>query len=216
MKNGFKLLLMFTGLSLILLSQCKADNPDKIIEDFSSTLTRIKQYDYGKSHTWLEDLQNIMVRVYNNPQTYEKVESLIIDALNSEISDTAKQMICPYLGPIASIKAIPVLKMMLHDDFLSASALGVLQQIPDPAADKTLLETLPESRGLTKIGIINVMGLRKDQESVIVLNDLIFDRDTLMSKAAIASMGLIGNDQACRLVMFFDWCCVLDKLVRSR
>jgi len=190
------LTIMSIGLCLLVMPQCKADDPDQIIDDFSSTLALIKQYDYGKSHAWLEDFQNIMVRVYNNPQSYEKIESLMIETLGSEISIAAKQMICSYLGSIASAKAISVLEKMLLDDQLSASALQVLQKIPDPAVDHTLLEALSETDGLTKVGVINVIALRKDKKSVNALSALIFDRDILLSKSAIFALGNIGSDQA--------------------
>jgi HEAT repeat protein len=177
-------------------SQCKADNPDQIISDFSSTLSLVRQYDYGKSHAWLEDFQNIMVSVYNNPQTHDQVESMMIDALNTKISLASKQMICSFLTPIATAKSIPVLKEMLTDDQLSASALSVMQMIPDPAVDQILVKALSVTNGLTKVGIVNVIAIRKDKSTVKALSKLIFDEDIILAKASISALGKIGDDLA--------------------
>ncbi len=187
----------FPALLLLLCLQCKTDDSEKIIADFKSTLTLVKQYDYGKSHSWLDEFQKTMTKVYNNPQIYGEIESLMIEALKTEALPAAKQMICSYMGPIASGKSVPVLKGMVMDEHLSASALSVLQQIPDQVADEALLEALSAAEGLIQQGIINVLAVRKNPNAVYPLSELIFDPDIPIRRSAVFALGKIGTDEAC-------------------
>jgi HEAT repeat protein len=185
---------------LLLCVQSKAEDTDKIIEDFKTSLGLVSQYDYGKSHAWLDEFQKIMARVYNNPQIYGEIESLMVDGLSSDASPAAKQMICNYLGPLASGKSVSILKDMAMDVELSSSALSVLQQIPDQAADKALLELLPLADGKVQQGIINVLAKRKSPEAVDPLEELIFEDDPNISTAAVFALGQIGSKEACSIL----------------
>ena len=183
-------------LLLILLPQCKSANTEKIVTEFKSILAFIEDYEYGLSHAWMEDFQNIMVKVYNNPETYEEIESSIIDALKADISPAAKQIICSYFGPIASAYAVPVLKDMLMDEELSAMALTAIQSIPDQAVDQALMEALPATEGLTKAGIINVLALRKYPLASDAIAGLISDPDPVIRRSAVDALGRIGTTEA--------------------
>ena len=185
-------------LLLLLCMQCKTEDPEKIITDFKSTLALVKQYDYGKTHAWLDEFQKTMTMVYNNPQIYAEIESLMIEALKTEALPAAKQLICTYLGPIASGKSVPVLEGMVMDRHLSASALSVLQQIPDQAADEALLKELSVAEGLIKQGIINVLAVRKSLNAVDPLSELIFDADFPVGRSAVFALGKIGTEEACK------------------
>jgi len=187
----------FPVLLLLLCLQCKLEDSEKIIADFKSTLSLVKQYDYGKSHAWLDGFQKTMTKVYNNPQIYGEVESLMIEALKTEALPAAKQMICSYMGPIASGKSLPVLIGLVMDEHLSAAALSVLQQIPDQAADETLLGALSAAEGLIQQGIINVLAVRKSPNAVNPLSELIFDTDISVGRSAVFALGKIGTDEAC-------------------
>jgi HEAT repeat protein len=176
---------------------CKADSPEKIISDFKSALALIEQYDYGETHEWLGDFQKIMVRVYNNSQIREDIESLMIEALKGDASPASKQMICSFMGPIASGKAVPVLKKLIMEEHLSAPALSVIQYIPDEAADEVLLKVLSDTEGSAKAGVINVLALRKTRSAVKTLKKLIFEQDVTVSTSAVFALGKIGTEEAC-------------------
>jgi HEAT repeat protein len=173
-----------------------AEDTDRIIEDFQSSLGLVSQYDYGKSHAWLDEFQKIMARVYNNPQIYGKIESLMVDALNSDASPAAKQMICNYLGPLASGKSVSILKDMVMDVDLSSSALSVFQQIPDQAADKALMELLSRTDQEIQQGILNVLANRKSPDAVDPIAELLFDDNVDIGRSAAFALGQIGTDDA--------------------
>ena len=184
-------------LSLFLLIQgCDSANTEKLVSDFRANLDLMKKYDFAQSHAWQEDFQNIMVRVYNNKSSFAAVEALMIDALKDDITPAAKQMICSYLAPVASDKAIPVLRDMLEDQQLSAIALACMQYIPDPKVDLALMEALPVSGGLTKAGIVNVLALRRETGAINAISGLIHDPDPRVSRSAIDALGRIGTTEA--------------------
>ncbi len=200
--NSIKYIVSYCLLLVLLLFsiQSMAEDTDRIIEDFQSSLGLVSQYDYGKSHAWLDEFQKIMARVYNNPQIYGEIESLMVDALNSDASPAAKQMICNYLGPLASEKSVSILEDMVMNVDLSSSALSVLQQIPDEAADKALLESLPLADGKVQQGIINVLAKRKSPEAVDPLEKLIYDDDLDVGSTAVFALGQIGSEEACSIL----------------
>lgn len=181
---------------LVLSNQSLAEDTEGIIKDFKTSLDLVKQYDYGKSHAWLDEFQKIMARVYNNPQIYEDIESLMIEALKSDALPAAKQMICHYMGPIASGKSVFVLKEMVMDAYLSSSALSVLQQIPDHAADQALIELLSRTDGVLQQGIINVLAVRKNPGTIDSLEEMIFDDNLDVGRSAVFALGQIGSDEA--------------------
>jgi HEAT repeat protein len=191
--SAYVFFIALTGLC----NQSLAEDTDKIIKDFKTSLDLVRQYDYGKSHAWLDEFQKTMTRVYNNPQIYEDIESLMIGALNSDALPAAKQMICNYMGPIASGKSVFVLKEMVMDENLSASALSVFQQISDKAADQALIELLSLNDGMLQQGIINVLAVRKNPEAVDSLEEMIFDDNLNVGISAVFALGQIGTDKAC-------------------
>ena len=178
-----------TVMLMVLFPQCMAEGPEKIISDFKSTLALVKQYDYGKTHAWLDEFQKTMTSVYNTPQIYGEIESKVIEALKSEALPAAKQMICAYMGPIASKNAVPVLTGMIREGHMSASVLSVLQQIPDHAADEALLKELSAADGSVKQGIINVLAIRKSPDAVNSLSEIIFDADLAVGRSAVFALG---------------------------
>lgn len=160
-----------------------------VIDELEAILPMVEAYEYGSSHVWLRDLQGIMTKVYKEPGLHGDAESLLVGVLEKEIPASAKQMICPFLAPIATARSIPLLQKMLTDERQSALALTVLQYIKDPAADQALVKSLPKTRSLTKTGILNVLGIRENPENLKVLKKLISDADPVVSQAAIDAVG---------------------------
>lgn len=170
-----------------------ADTDPQILTDFKSALALMEQYDYGESHAWLKEFQKSMIEVYNHEDLYAEAEQLMIEALKSEASFAAKQMICAYLGPIATESAVAPLESMVLSEDLSAPVLSVFQQIPGNAVDKALIRQLSAADGPRKSEIIQVLGIRKAPETVKPLKKLVFAEDPVVSHAAVYALGKIGT-----------------------
>ena len=63
--------------------------------------------------------------------------------------------------------------------------------------DVALREAIDDSDGKVKIGIINTIGRRRDNEAVDALAELLEDKDQAIVSAAAAALGNIGNNVQC-------------------
>ena len=63
---------------------------------------------------------------------------------------------------------------------------------------------LPKASGLTKVGVINSLGVRRDAQSGPALVALLKDSDPEVAGAAAAALGAIGNAEAARALGAFQ------------
>src|SRR5687768_6785972 len=108
----------------------------------------------------------------------------------------AKDEACQKLKLIASPRAIPALAALLTDPALSHSARYVLESTDAPEAAAALRDALPKTTGLTKAGIIESLGQRRDRQSVDALKELARDPDEHVAAAAVAALGRIGGAES--------------------
>ena len=66
----------------------------------------------------------------------------------------------------ARAKAVPALAALLPDPELTSWARIALEAIPDPAADAALRDAMGKVEGMTLIGVINSIGVRRDANAV--------------------------------------------------
>ncbi|MHC4325731.1 MAG: HEAT repeat domain-containing protein, partial [Planctomycetota bacterium] len=71
-----------------------------------------------------------------------------------------------------------------------------MEGIPGPEAGAALRKALAKTSGLTKAGIIDSLGWRRDAESVPLLVPLISDADTAIAKTTASALGRIGGEKA--------------------
>ena len=64
-----------------------------------------------------------------------------------------------------------------------------LERIPGSAVDEALLEALPITVGMAKVGVINTLGMRRVGEAAASLEILIYRSDETMAAAAVAALG---------------------------
>ncbi|MFC2124820.1 HEAT repeat domain-containing protein [Bacteroidota bacterium] len=167
-----------------------------IINETKQLLEILSVYNFGDSRAWLNDFQDLLRRIHKNPEIYPEIEDLMIEFLQSDATMEGKQYICKQIGLIGSKQSVPVLSKMLLDISAFNMALLALEPINDKEVDKALIKALSKTKGITKTGIINSLGVRKTPEAVNPLSKLIFDKDHLISSSSIAALGKIGNMQA--------------------
>src|SRR5437870_3981564 len=127
-------------------------------------------------------------------------EQALIQVLKSGASLKEKDAACARLKRIGTEQSIPALSALLSDDQLSHSARYALESMPFPKAGAALLQGLENTAGLTRIGIINSLGVRRESQSVPALEKLLVadlaqrDDDTIV--AAAAALGQIATPTA--------------------
>ena len=82
------------------------------------------------------------------------------------------------------------------DQKLTSWARIALEAIPDRAAGLALRDAMDKTTGRTLIGVINSLGVRREEQAVDRLIPRIKDADEEVATAAIAALGRIGNNES--------------------
>jgi HEAT repeat protein len=123
-------------------------------------------------------------------------EQELIAVLQSDAPAAEKAVTCKYLAVYGSNQAVPELAKLLGDEQLSSWARIALEAIPGTEADDALRTALESVEGRQLIGVINSIGVRRDENAVEALADRLTDGDVAVVSSAAAALGQIGNEPA--------------------
>ena len=73
-----------------------------------------------------------------------------------------------------------------------------LERMPCAEAVQALRDALPKAGGLTKAGIINSLGVRRDAGSLPALTAALGDANLQIANAAAAALGEVGSPEAAK------------------
>jgi HEAT repeat protein len=93
---------------------------------------------------------------------------------------------------------------LLGDKDLSHMARYVLERVSGPEATAALREALPKTSGRVKVGVINSLGILRDQESTKTVAALLEDSDEQVAAAAAAALGSIGTPDTAKALAGFQ------------
>jgi HEAT repeat protein len=122
-------------------------------------------------------------------------ESELIEILKTKDAPD-KAIACKQLAIRGTKECVPELAKLLSDKDLASWARIALEAIPDPAADKALIDATKDLKGKLLVGTINSIGVRKSQDASEPLADLLKNDDKQVASAAAVALGKIGNDSA--------------------
>ena len=168
--------------------------------DVDELLSKIATYDYGQSRKSLSELSDFIKSAYGCSDELKKIESQLLDFLNSDATLAGKQFVCKQLSIIGSEQSVGPLASMLVKPETSDMARYALERIPGEAVNEALRRALDKTSGTLKTGIINTLAMRGDDESVGSIGKLIYDSDTSVASAAAAGLGRIGGAKAAALL----------------
>ena len=125
-------------------------------------------------------------------------EPAFIRILQSDAALKEKDAACTRLKRIGTEQSIPALSALLTDEQLSHSARHALESMPYPKAGEALVQALEKTDGLTRVGIINSLGVRRETRAVPALSKLLAatQNDEEASIAAAMSLGKLGTSPA--------------------
>ena len=126
----------------------------------------------------------------------ETPEDGLIAILKSERPANEKAWACRKLKLVGTAASVPALAACLPDKELAHSARYALDTMPFPEAAAALRDAVPKATGLTKAGIIDSIGDRRDKEAVPLLGPLAADADPQVASSAAAALGKIGGAEA--------------------
>ncbi len=104
-----------------------------------------------------------------------------------------KRFICRQLGLIGTAAEVPALEALLADEQFAFAARSALERIPGDEALAALRRAAEKAKGLAKAGLIQSLGVRRDQKAIPLLATAVKDSDHVVVAAALSSLGRIGG-----------------------
>jgi len=130
------------------------------------------------------------------PAPQERTAKLLA-VLKSDAPLEQKFEACRQLAVAGDPKAVPTLAGLLADPQLSHMARYALEPLPDPAADAALRDALGRVQGELLAGVIESIGVRRDEKAVGALAGLLQGPDAIVAAAAHA-LGRIATPEAAK------------------
>src|SRR5687767_14741035 len=97
---------------------------------------------------------------------------LLLAVVQSNVELAARSRALQQLALVATKDAVTPLTALLADEKLGQYARDVLEQMPDPAAGDALRAALGTLKGKALIGVVNSLGVRRDEKAVAALGPL--------------------------------------------
>ena len=163
----------------------------------------LKSYKWGTERSVLKPIDDAVAGSYKKPEERKKLELRLASLLKEKLPDAAKDYICRKLRLIGTAACVPFLAPVLRDEKLSHMARYALERIPGPEAVAAMREAVGDLTGRRKIGCINSLGVRRDQESIGLLKKLLDDSDPGIAGAAAAALGAVGNSKAKEILLAY-------------
>jgi HEAT repeat protein len=120
-------------------------------------------------------------------------EQQCIAVLQSGASPAEKDAACAQLKRIGTDQSIPALAALLTDEQLSHSARYALESMSSAKAGQALMDGLQKTSGLTKVGIIDSLGARRESRAEPALAAVLTDGDAGVAVAAAHALGQMGG-----------------------
>jgi len=155
----------------------------------------IVKQDFGSSRLSQAAIEDVIRNTA--PADHGAIEGKLIEILEDPASTyAAKQFVCRMLRLIGSDRSLPYLSRMLLDEELTDDARFAMQGMESPEVDRILRESLDQLSGATLIGVIGIMGQRRDRAAVPQLVELVNTSNTELTAAIVVVLGEIGGAEA--------------------
>ncbi len=122
-----------------------------------------------------------------------------LNSPNASFYDKARA--CQQSGEFGTAELVPVLAKLLSDEKLSDYARSGLENIPDPSASAALRSALGTLKGGLLVGVINSLGVMRDEKAVPALQKFVTDPKSGVSKEAMLALGRIANESAVKTLL---------------
>lgn len=127
-------------------------------------------------------------------------EQALIAVLTSDAPKAEKAITCKSLAIYGSEAAVPELAKLLQDEELASWARIALEAIPGSTVDEALRNAAQNVTGNLLIGVINSIGVRRDEQAIDLLTVHLHDANVDVAKATANALGNIGNEAATALL----------------
>ena len=164
-------------------------------QDVDKQLEALKKYEY-QIGTNARTIEAIIRQCQNQSEFKQYVEQQMLKFLESDATIAAKQFICKQLWIIGTQRSVPTLHKMLEDEKTVEMACYALRSNNSAEAGRALRQALESVADNSKVIIINLLGERRDEQSVPILSNLLLSDNEIVSESAAAALGKIGGVSA--------------------
>ena len=123
----------------------------------------LRHYRYGDNRAILETVQQRLNETFGDAAARGEAESRLIDVLQSDATQDAKEFVCAQLGIMGTPRAVPALATLLGHVELAFAARAALERIPAPEAVDALLDALPSATEVQRMGLIASIASHRKQ-----------------------------------------------------
>ncbi len=124
-------------------------------------------------------------------------EAELIQLLKNESTPGPERaMACKLLALHGGPDCVALLGPMLADEKFASWARIALEAIPGPEAAAVLRDASQNLNGKLLVGVLNSIGVRRDADSLDMLNKRLADPSSEVAGAAALALGRIGGDAA--------------------
>jgi HEAT repeat protein len=168
--------------------------------EIDKKLAAIVNYERGMSREPLIAVEKLIRESQNRPEQRKYIELRLAELL-SESTLECKSFICRQLWFIGTADSVPAIAKLLTDEETADMACYAIGQNPSKEAGKALREALDKVSPKVQIRIINLLGDRRDDQSVEAIGKLVFGAEREVGEAAVAALGKIGGSKARKLLV---------------
>jgi HEAT repeat protein len=169
--------------------------------EIAKLVTETATYQPGQSREPFRRIEELVRQP--SPSVRKQLEAGLVHLLAPTSTFEARRFACKQLGIIGSKSALPALGDLLKSEETAGIACLALTTYPPGKADDILRAALPSARAAARIQIINTLGDRRDAKAVKLLAQLAGDADSSVARAAVASLGKVGNQAAWKAIASF-------------
>ena len=157
----------------------------------------LKEFKPGADSTVLIPIERAVMEVHGNETARAALEKRLLAYLGGSYSSLTRSVVCRHLALIGTAASVPVVLPLVLDEELSVHARNVLERIPGPEPEQALRDALGQTKGRTRIGVINSIAVRRDAASAPALIKILGE-DPDSAAAAAKALGEIGTADAAK------------------
>ena len=164
--------------------------------DINEKLQALSGYKRGHSRETLIAVEKLIRQSQGDAEQRKYVEKGLAELLESDVTTECKEFICGQLWFIGTEDSVPAIAKLLTDEKTVDMACYAIGQNPSAAAGKALRDALAAGSPTVQVRIINLLGDRKDAQSVEALGRFVLGGEKESAVAAVAALGKIGGLRA--------------------
>ncbi len=168
--------------------------------EIDKKLAAIVNYERGMSREPLIAVEKLIRESQNQPEQRKYIELQLADLLSCATLE-CQSFICRQLWIIGTADSVPAIAKLLTDEETADIACYAIGQNPSEEAGKALREALDNVSSKVQIRIINLLGDRRDTQSIEAIGKLVFGAEREVGEAALAALGKIGGIQARKILV---------------